>query len=82
MPATTSLVRIQTDPASGSVQAFFENSTVVDGVTYSKPWEQVSWAIGAEKTVTSGGKTYTYAEVLNAAVAIAEQERAATAPPA
>lgn len=73
---TETLVRIQTDPASSQVQAFFEKTVTVDGVEFRQPWSQVSWAIGADKTVTVAGKTYTYAEVLAAAVAIAQQERA------
>ena len=78
---TEQLVRIQTDPATGRVQAFFEKSVTIEGVSYKQPWTEVSWAIGADKMVTVGEKTYTYAEVLAAAQAIAEQEKAAQAAP-
>lgn len=78
---TETLVRIQTDPASGHVQAFFEQTTPING----KPvkvgdWIEVSWDIAANKTVTSNGKTYSYGEVLAAVQAIAQQERAEQQP--
>lgn len=74
---TESLVRIQTDPASGRAQAFFEKTVTIDGVDYRQPWQEVSWELGAEKTVIVGEHTYTYAEVFAAVQAIAAQERAA-----
>ncbi len=78
---TEALVRIQTDPASGRAQAFFERTVTIDGVAYAQPWQEVSWDLGAEKTVTVGEQTYTYAEVFAAVQAIAQQERD-TPPPA
>ncbi len=71
---TEALVRIQCDLASGQVQAFFEKTVTVDGQAYRQPWTSVSWATGSEKTVTVDGKAYTYAEVMAAVVAIANQE--------
>lgn len=72
---TEALVRIQTDPASGRAQAFFEKTVTIDGVAYAQPWQEVSWDLGAERTVTVGDKTLTYAEVFAAVQAIALQER-------
>jgi len=69
------LVRIQTDPATGRAQAFFEKTVTVDGIAYRQPWQEVSWELGAAKSVTVGEKTYTYAEVFAAVQAIAQQER-------
>lgn len=71
---TEALVRIQCDPASGQAQAFFEKTVTVDGQAFRQPWTSVSWATGSDKTVTVDGKTYTYAEVMAAVVAIANQE--------
>lgn len=78
---TETLKRIQCDPETTQVQAFFEKKITVDGQTFVQPWTQVSWATGSTKTVTVGDKTYTYAEVLAAVVAIANQEKN-TPPPA
>ena len=72
---TEALVRIQTDPATGRAQAFFEKTVTIDGVDYRQPWQEVSWELGAEKSVTVGEKTLTYSEVFAAVKAIAEQER-------
>jgi hypothetical protein len=71
-----SLFRIQTDIPTGRVQGFFKRSVTVNGETFEQPMAEVSWEIGADKSVTVGGKTYTYAEVLGAVLAIANQERA------
>lgn len=77
---TESLVRIQCDPAGGQVQAFFEKTVTIDGQSFRQPWTSVSWATGSDKTVTVDGKTYTYAEVMAAVVAIANQENTPPAP--
>jgi len=77
-----SLVRIQCDPASGQVQAFFEKVVTVEGQSFRQPWTQVSWPTGSDKTVTVDGKTYTYAEVMAAVVAIANQENQPAPAPA
>lgn len=79
---TESLVRIQCDPASGQVQAFFEKTVTIDGQSFRQPWTSVSWATGSDKTVTVDGKTYTYAEVMAAVVAIANQENTPAPAPA
>lgn len=79
---TEALVRIQTDPATGRAQAYFEKTVTIDGIAYAQPWQEVSWSLGAEKTVTIGDKTLTYAEVFAAVKAIAEQEKAAADAPA
>lgn len=73
---TESLVRIQAETKTGDVQAFFEKSITVNGTTYALPgWESVSWNSGS-KTVTVGGETKTYTQVMAFVVAIAQQERA------
>jgi hypothetical protein len=72
---TEQLVRIQAELPSGAVTAFFEESVSVDGVVYRQPWESVSWA-ASEKTVTVGGESKTYSQVMAFVVAIAAQERA------
>lgn len=77
-----SLVRIQCDPAGGQVQAFFEKTVTIDGQSFRQPWTSVSWATGSDKTVTVDGKTYTYAEVMAAVVAIANQENTPAPAPA
>lgn len=80
---TEQLVRIQTDPASGRVQAYFARTVEIGGtVSPLEGWREVSWSIGAEKSVTVAGKTYTYSEVFAAVQAIALQEKAEqSAPP-
>lgn len=77
---TEALVRVQCDPASGQAQAFFEKTVTIDGQSFRQPWTSVSWATGSDKTVTVDGKTYTYAEVMAAVVAIANQENTPPAP--
>ena len=76
---TTRLVRIQTDPTSAdaTATAYFERTTIVGEQTFVAPWVPVSWPINSQKTVTSAGKTLTYAEVSAFIVAIADQEYAA-----
>ncbi len=78
---TESLQRIQCEIPAGRAQAFFEKSTTVGGQTFKSPWTEVSWQVGAEKTVTVNGTTYTYAEVMAAIVAIAQQEKTASETP-
>ena len=73
--ATETLRRIQTDPAIGTVSAYFEKSVTVDGVTYAQPWQSVTWALAADKTVTASGRTYSYSEIFSAVLAVAKQER-------
>lgn len=79
---TEALIRIQTDPASGRAQAYFERTVTIDGIAYRQPWQEVSWELGAARSVTVGEKTYTYAEVFAAVQAIAQQERDTPAVPA
>ena len=80
----TTLQRIQTDPQGEApfATAYFEQKTVIDGQTYVAPWTQVTWPLRSEKTVTLDELTLTYAQVSAFVVAIAEQEKAATAPTA
>lgn len=82
---TDTFVRIQCDPAAGTATAFFELATVIDGKTYAQPWEAVSWPIGSSTTIKYSfggqGRSITYAEVLTAVQAIAQQERTAQAKP-
>ena len=80
----TSLARIQTDPASGVVTAFFEEKTTIGNQVFLSPWTQVSWSLtDASKSVTVNGIELTYAQVSAAVVAIAYAERAASlVPPA
>jgi hypothetical protein len=77
---TTTLQRIQTDPQGESsvATAFFEKKTVIDGQVFVSPWTTVTWPLLSDKTVTVGGKTYSYAEVSAAVTAIAHQELAAS----
>ncbi len=70
------LVRIQSEVTSGDVQAFFERSVTLDGTTFRQPWESVAWN-ASDKTVTVGGQTMSYSQVMRFVVAIAMQERAA-----
>ena len=72
---STQLVRVQAEVTTGDVTAFFEKSVTVEGVTYKQPWESVSWNASA-KTVTAGGRTLTYSEVMQLVAAIAAQEKA------
>jgi hypothetical protein len=78
--ATETLKRIQCDLETNTVQAYFEKKITVDGQTFVQPWVGVGWTLGSDKTVTVGDKTYTYAEVMAAVVAIANQERNAPPP--
>jgi hypothetical protein len=77
---TTTLQRIQTDPQGESpvATAFFEKKTTIDGQVFVSPWTTVTWPLLSDKTVTVGGKTYSYAEVSAAVTAIAHQELAAS----
>ena len=80
----TSLARIQTDPASGVVTAFFVEKTTVGAQVFLAPWTSVGWSLtDASKSVEVDGITLTYAQVSQAVVAIAYAERAASlVPPA
>jgi opacity protein-like surface antigen len=71
---TEQLVRIQSEVATGDVQAFFEKSVTVNGTVFRLPWESVSWN-ASEKTVTVNGVTLTYGQVMAFVVAIAQKER-------
>ena len=78
---TETLVRIQTDPATGRVQAYYEKSITVDGVTYRQPWTQYSWAIGGSEPVTitladGSTATTTRAHLLTAVRAVADEVKA------
>jgi hypothetical protein len=77
---TDTLTRIQCDPATATTAtAFFEKKTVIDGATFTQPWEPVTWSVASTRTVTYtyGGQSFTspYAQVMAAVVAIANQER-------
>ena len=73
------LTIIQTAPASGVVQAFWQKSTVVEGVTFSQPLVENVWKLAdtgeIEITLADGTKAKTTrAAVFNAVVAIATEE--------
>jgi len=73
----TTLARIQTDPASGVAQAFFEQKTTVGDQVFLSPWTSVSWSLAdQDNSVTVDGIKLTYAQVSQAVVAIAYQVRA------
>lgn len=79
---TDALMRIQTDPATGIVQAFWRKSTVIDGTTYTDAQLENHWALTSTATVSitlADGSTAitTRTAVFNAVVAIATQEHAA-----
>ncbi len=76
---TDTLKRVQFYPETGKIVAEFESSALVNGQTLvvPGPWSQVSWQAGANKTVTVGERTYTYAEVSAAVLAIVAQEKSA-----
>ena len=74
---TDTLKRVQFYPETGKAIAEFEKSVVIDGITLAQPWTQISWSVGANKTVTVAGKSYSYSEVTAAVLAIVEQEKAA-----
>lgn len=83
---TEQLVRIQTDPPSGRVQAFFERTVTVEGVPYRQPWHEVSWSLGDSSpvpiTLSDGTQaTTTRAAIFAAVQAIAAAEKAAQATP-
>jgi hypothetical protein len=78
---TSSLYRIQTDPADGIVEAFFDNAIIVAGVTYTQPKERVAWPIGSAETIAitlvdGTTATTTRAALMAAIVAIAQEEKA------
>lgn len=78
----TSLARIQTDPASGVAQAFFEQKTTVGDQVFLSPWTSVNWSLAdADKFVEVDGLKLTYAQVSQAVVAIAYEERAVAQEP-
>jgi len=79
---TETLVRIQTDVATGRAEAYYEKAVTVDGVTYRQPWTQYSWAIGGSEPVTitladGSTATTTRAHILTAVRAIADEVKAA-----
>lgn len=78
-----SLVRIQTDPASGVATAYFERTITVDGTVAKHPdgWQAVTWPLGGNSTTTLNGITLTDAQVMAFVVAIAERRRAEAAQP-
>jgi hypothetical protein len=72
----TSLARIQTDPATGVAQAFFEQKTTFNGLEFQAPWTNVTWSLeDPDKFVEVDGIRLTYAQVSRAVVAIAYQEK-------
>lgn len=77
---TEALMRVQCDPATGSAQAFFQKTVTIDGQQYQQPWTSVAWSTGSAKSVTVGGQTLTYAQVMSFVVAIANQENTQAAP--
>lgn len=80
---TASLVRIQTDPASGIATAYFERTVVVGDTVAKHPdgWQAVSWPLGGNSTTTLNGVTLTDAQVMQFVVAIAERRRLEVAAP-
>ena len=82
---TESLMRIQTDPASGQVSAFFQKTIIMaDGTQFQQPWTQTSWALASatEVTITLADGTVaqtTRANVFAAVQSIATQEHASQA---
>lgn len=83
---TEQLVRIQTDPASGRVQAFFEKTVTVEGVAYRQPWQEVSWTLASNTpvqiTLANGSTAMTTRAAVFAAVqTIAAEEKAASDSP-
>jgi len=81
---TTALARIQTDPQGEApvATAYFSKSTDVDGVVYQAPWDQVSWPLQSDKTVTVDGIEYPYYLASKLVTAIAYQEYEAKNTPA
>lgn len=82
MDTDTTLVRIQTDPATGRAQAFFEKTVTVEGVSFKAPWQQVEWPLqSADLSVTIDGVTLTAAQISAYALALAYAARDQAAPP-
>lgn len=91
LTSTTAFYRFQCDPVfnadgtarSAVVQAYWQTTVVDDNgaVIAAQLSAPVQWdaVAKATNTVTANGKTYTYAEVLSAVMAIAAQEKAAQA---
>lgn len=84
---TTTLKRLQTDPESGVVQAFFETALTADGETFRQPWVAVQWPVASDTPVqvidAAGNPVVTTRAALFAAVmSIAEAEFAAQTAPA
>ena len=78
------IVIIQTAPASGSVSAFWQKSTTVDGSTFTQPLVENAWKLADTGTVSitlaDGTKAVTTrANVFVAVVAIATEEHATQA---
>lgn len=79
-PGVTDTIKIiQTSPATGTVQAFWEKSTVVDGQTFAQPLVENSWKLTDTGTVSitlaDGTVAVTNrAAVFAAVVTIATQE--------
>ena len=77
---TESLQRVQTDPASGQVSAFYQKTVVMaDGTQFQQAWSQTTWALNSATPVTitlADGTTAqtTRAAVFSAVVAIANAE--------
>ena len=73
----STLVRIQTDPATGTATAFFERTITIDGTVAKHPdgWQSVTWSLGGNTTTTLDGITLTDAQVMQFVVAIAERRR-------
>lgn len=83
---TSALYRIQTDPADGVVEAYFDNAVTVEGVTYTRPRQRIAWPIGSAEpvsiTLADGTEaTTTRAALMTAIVTIALEEKAKADPP-
>lgn len=74
---STSLARIQTDPASGFATAFFEQKTTIDDKDFFADWVSVRWSLTADKTIIVGDLELTYSQVSAFVTALAYQEKAA-----
>lgn len=89
LTSSTTFYRFQSDPKVASdgtptaavVQAYWQTTVtdtatgkvIASDVSLGATWDAVA---NAAKTVTVGGKTYSYGEILSAVCAIAEQEKA------
>jgi hypothetical protein len=76
---TDTIKIIQTAPATGTVQAFWEKATTVDGQTFTQPLVENVWKLAdtgeIEITLADGTKAKTTrAAVFAAVVAIATEE--------